>query len=55
MRERSRAAESELESLFEEETTKDHEIVPVAVLRLHYLRRLLSGFVHVDYVFGLSS
>lgn len=54
MRKCSRAAEGELESLFEQETSEDHEVVPVAVLGLHYLRRLLARLVHVDYVLGFS-
>lgn len=54
MRKSSRTTEGELESLFEQETSKDHEVVPVAVLGLHYLRRLLAGFVHVDHVLGFS-
>ena len=55
MRESRGTAESELEGLFKEETPEDHEVVPVAVLWLHYLGGVKDGLRHVDYVFGFSS
>lgn len=48
------AAEGELKGLLQEKTTEDHEVVSVAVLRLHYLGSVDAGFVHECYVFGLA-
>lgn len=52
--ESGRAAERELEGLFEQKPTEDHEVVAIAVLWLHYLRAVQTGFVHVDDIFGLA-
>ena len=48
------ATEGQLEGLLEEKATEDHEVVSVAVLRLHYLGRVHAGFVHEYYVLRLS-
>ena len=40
------AGEGEFEGGFEQETAKDHEVVPVAVLRLHDLGAVDGGFGH---------
>ena len=48
------AAESEFKGLFEEEAAKYHEIVPVAVLGLHYLGGMDAGGGHIEHVFGFA-
>ena len=40
--------------MFEKETAEDHEVVPVAVLGLHYLSGVDYGLVHVHDVGGAS-
>lgn len=54
MRESCCAAESEFECLFEEEAAKDHEIVPVTVLGLHYLGGMDACGGHIEDVFGFA-
>ena len=54
MRESCCAAESEFEGLLEEEPAEDHEVVPVAVLGLHYLGGMDTGRGHVEGVLGLA-
>jgi hypothetical protein len=46
----SKSRSSLLEGGFQEETAKDHEVVAVAVLRLHYLDGLDLRGGHVDSV-----
>jgi hypothetical protein len=46
----SGGGESELERLFEEEATKDHEVMSIAVLRLHNRSSLEARGVHKDYI-----
>jgi len=48
MRDCRGAGEGKLEGGLEEESTEDHEIVAVAVLRLHYLDGLYAGGVHPE-------
>ena len=48
------AAESEFEGLLEEETAEDHEVVPVAVLGLHYLGGIDASGGHIEDVFGFA-
>ena len=48
------AAESEFEGLFEQEAAEDHEVVPVAVLRLHYLGGIDAGGGHIEGVLGFA-
>lgn len=54
MRESCCAAEGKFEGLFKEEATEDHEVVPVAVLGLHYLRGIYAGRGHVENVLGFT-
>lgn len=46
--------ERELECLFEEKATKDHEVVSIAVLRLHDCSRPQARSVHEMKVIGLA-
>jgi hypothetical protein len=46
--------ERELEGLFQEETTKDHEVVAVAELRLHDRRSLYLRSVHEVCIVGFA-
>lgn len=48
------AAESEFEGLFEQKAAEDHEVVPVAVLGLHYLGGVDAGGGHVKGVLGFA-
>ena len=48
------AAESEFKSLFEKEAAEDHEIVPVAVLGLHYLGGIDARGRHIEGVLGFA-
>ncbi len=48
------AAEGEFEGGFEEVAAEDHEVVPVAVLRLHYLGGGERGAGHVVGVWGFA-
>ena len=54
MRESCCAAESQFEGLFEEEAAEDHEVVPVAVLGLHYLGGIDAGGGHIEGVLGFA-
>ena len=47
-------AKSELKRRFEEEAAKDHEIVAIAVLGLHYLGGRQDGVRHWRHVEGLA-
>lgn len=47
-------AESELEGLFEEEATKDHEVVSVSVLWLHDGGSGQTSLLHLEDVVGLA-
>ena len=54
MREGCGAGEGQLKGLFEEEAAEDHEVVPVAVLGLHYLGGVNACLIHECHVLGLS-
>jgi hypothetical protein len=53
-RKSSGGRECEFEGLFEKETTEDHELMSVAILRLHDRGRLETRSVHKDDVVGLT-
>ena len=54
MRESCCATEGKFEGLFKEEATEDHEVVPIAVLGLHYLGRINARGGHVEDVSGFA-
>ena len=48
------AAESQFEGLFEKEAAEDHEVMPIAVLGLHYLGGIDAGGGHIEGVLGFA-
>jgi hypothetical protein len=54
VREGGGCRKGKLERLLEEEATENHEMVPVAVLRLHYRSGLETRSIHVDDIVGFA-
>jgi hypothetical protein len=54
VRESGGCRKGKLERLLEEEATENHEVVPVAVLRLHYRSGLETRGIHVDDIVGFA-